>query len=609
MFRLLIFLLKCMVGLFAAVGFLGAALIVALSVFVNKGELPIWSDGLDEVPQESVLLLDLADGIIELPPGNPLAKASLGNSVVLRDAVAALEVAAKDPRVKGLIARLGRGEPGLARVQELRNAVGRFRASGKPALAFAESFGEGGNGTLHYYLASGFEAVWLQPSGDLDLTGTAIQSPFLREVLDDIGVLPRLDQREDFKGAMNTFTDRSLPEPQRRNLQKLVDSWLGQIAGGIAEARGLDPEAVQVMVNRAPYRATEAKELGLVDRLGYWDQISFEALQAAGTNAEFVSFADYADLALEEDETAPVVALIHGLGPVVLDGSRNDPVFDDLAMGSDTVAQAFADAIDDEEVKAIVFRVDSPGGSYVASDTIWREVSRAHDLGLPVIVTMGDVAASGGYFVSAAAEKIVAQPGTVTGSIGVVTGKFVLNELWDDIGVSWDGVRAGRNAEIWSPNQDFTPGQWIVVQKSLDAIYDDFLSKVADGRDLSREEARAAAQGQVWSGQDAKELGLVDELGGYSEAFALARTTAGLDEDQALRIRVLPEESDPVRAFFEESFGVSKPNDDGLLASFARGLARLARAVAPVLDAYDKVTGDPRSQRLSAPELVDAGSR
>ena len=609
MFRLLIFLLKCVVGLFAAVGFLGAALVLAMAIFVSKGELPIWEGGLDELPAESVLLLDLADGVIETPPGNPLARASLGDSVVLRDAVAALETAAKDPRVKGLVARLGRGDPGLARIQELRDAVRRFQEFGKPALAFAESFGESGNGTLHYYLASGFQAVWLQPSGDLDLTGISLQSPFLREALDDIGVLPRLDQREDFKGAMNTFTDRSLPEPQRQNLQKLVDSWLDQIAGGIAEARSLDAEAVQVMINRAPYRAAEAQELGLVDRLGYWDQVSEEALAGAGEEADFVTLSDYARLALREDSDAPIVALIHGLGPVVLDGSRNDPVFDDLAMGSDTVAQAFAEAIDDKAVKAIVFRVDSPGGSYVASDTIWREVTRARELGLPVIVTMGDVAASGGYFVSAAAEKIVAQPGTLTGSIGVVSGKFVLSELWDDLGVSWDGVRAGRNAQIWSLNQDFTPAQWILLQKNLDAIYGDFIDKVAEGRGISREAALSAAQGQVWTGQDAKDLGLVDTLGGYSEAFALARQAAGLRENEALQIRVLPEESDPVRAFFEDTFGVSKPSETGLLASFARGLARLTRAVAPLLDAYDKVTADPRSQRLAAPELVGTSQR
>ena len=243
MFRLLIFLLKCVVGLFAAVGFLGAALILAMGIFVSKGELPIWEGGIDELPAESVLLLDLADGVIETPPGNPLARASLGDSVVLRDAVAALETAAKDPRVKGLVARLGRGDPGLARIQELRDAVRRFQEFGKPALAFAESFGESGNGTLHYYMASAFDRIWVQPSGDVGLIGFSAESPFLRGALEEIGVEPRFGQRGAYKGAAAFLTDRALPAPQRENLQRLLDSALDQVAQGIASERGLDRPA------------------------------------------------------------------------------------------------------------------------------------------------------------------------------------------------------------------------------------------------------------------------------------------------------------------------------------------------------------------------------
>ena len=332
-------------------------------------------------------------------------------------------------------------------------------------------------------------------------------------------------------------------------------------------------------------------------------------LEAAGEGAELVALADYSRLSQEELEGGPTVALIQGLGPVVLDGSRNDPLFDDLAMGSDTVTKAFAQAIDDKDIQAIVFRVDSPGGSYVASDAIWREVERAKAIGLPVIVTMGDVAASGGYFVSAAAQKIVAQPGTLTGSIGVVSGKFVLNELWDDLGITWDGVQAGRNAEIWSLNQDFTPAQWALLQKNLDAIYDDFVGKVAQGRNISPESARVAAKGQVWTGQDAKELGLIDALGGYSEAFALARDAAGIAPEQPLTIRVLPDDKDPVEAFIEDTLGVSATGGSELLASLVRGLARLTRAVSPLLETYEQVTADPRSHRLMAPDLVSSQSR
>ena len=605
--RLIIFLLKCLVGLCAAIGFFAIAAAIALGVFVARSDLADWESEPEAVPESAVLTLDLAAGVIEVTPDNPLARASLGEILVLRESVETLAAAAHDPRIKGLIARVGRGEPGLAQVQELRDAIRAFRDEGKFAVAFAETFGEGGNGTLHYYLASSFDEIWLQPSGDLDVTGVGLESPFLREALDDIGVLPRLDQREEYKGAMNTFTDSAMSPPVRENLQRLVDSWLGQIAAGIAEGRGLEAPAVRALIDRAPFKAEEAVAQGLIDKLGYWDQVNEATLDRSGAGADFIGLNDYARLAEEEaedSEDAPVVALIHGLGPVVLDGSRDDPVFDELAMGSDTVADAISDALDDEEVKAILFRVDSPGGSYVASDTIWREVVRAREQGVPLIVSMGEVAASGGYFVSAAAHKIVAQPGTITGSIGVVSGKFVLSELWDDLGISWDGVRAGRNAGIWSLNRDFTPAQWVKLQKALDAVYDDFTKKVAEGRGLSPEQTLAAAKGQVWTGADALELGLVDSLGGYGEALALARDAAGLEADEPIRLRPFPDPRTPFEAFLESSLGIEESLQGGALAAFARGLARLYQAVGPLLRTYDEVTADPRSRTLSAPDVV-----
>lgn len=602
--RLILFFLKCLVALCASIGFLMIAAAIALVVFLSRSDLTAWFLEDEEVPEAAVLSLDLADGILEARPGNPLARASLGDTLVLREGIEALEAAARDPRIKGLVVRLGRGEPGMAQVQELRDAVRAFAGADKFTVAFAETFGERGDGTLHYYLASAFERVWVQPSGDLDLVGMSLQSPFLREALDDIGVLPRLDHREEYKGASNTFTDRSMPPPLRENLQRLADSWLGQIVEGVAEARGLQPAALRGLIDGAPYKAPRAKELGLVDELGYWDQVSSASLERAGAEAGFIALNDYARLSLEAAEDAPVVALIHGLGPVVLDGSRDDPVFDELAMGSDTVAEAISDALEDEEVQAILFRVNSPGGSYVASDAIWREVVRAREQGVPLIVSMGDVAASGGYFVAAAAHKIVAQPGTVTGSIGVVSGKFVLEELWDDIGIQWDAVRAGRNADIWSLNRDFTPQQWLLLQRSLDAIYEDFTEKVAEGRGLSRERTLAAAKGQVWSGQDALQRGLVDSLGGYSQALALAREAAGIDSDQPLRLRPFPDQLSPFEAFLEGSFGVEASLEDSALGGFARALARVYQAVSPLLRVYDEVTADPRSRQLSAPDAV-----
>lgn len=597
--RVILFLLKCVVGLFASVGFLILAAGLWVGVAVTQFDSFGWDQRRTEVPATTVLQLDLASGLIATRPENPLSRASLGDVVVLHEAVEVLETAARDPKVEGLVAHLGRGSLGMADAQELRDAIRDFRNAGKFAIAFSESFGEGGDGTLHYYLASAFESIWLQPSGSVDVTGFALQSPFLREIMDEYGIVPQFDQREAYKGAMAMFAESELPEPQRQNLQRLADSWAKQVASGIAQERGLQPGVTRALIDRAPFLADDALKRGLVDELGYWDQVDAEVLRRAGEDLEYLGLADYASLKEEDTQDAPVIARIHGLGPVLLAQSENDPAFGQTVMGSDTVAQAIADAIDDETVEAIVFRVDSPGGSYVASDTIWREVQRARDEGKPVIVTMGNVAASGGYFVAAPATKIVAQPGTVTGSIGVVSGKFVLARLWDDLGVNWDGVQAGDNATIWSSTKPFSPAEWNKLQSFLDAVYADFTTKVADGRGLTKEQTRAAAQGQVWTGVDAQERGLVDALGGYTQALVLAREAAEIAPDAQIQIKDFPEVRDPFEALVEDTLGetIETPG----VRAMARMLARFAQAAAPLLRTVEDVTADPRSHTLRAP--------
>ncbi len=600
MTRIIMFLLKCLLGLFATVGFLLIAGIVATAVFLPRFE------GLKptatEVPEETVLLLDLSGGVIEQRPINPLARASLGRALVLREAVEALEAAGRDDRVKALVIRAGWGAPGLAQMQELRDAVTDFRAQGKPVTAFAETFGEAGNGTLHYFLASAAGEVWVQPSGDLGITGFALQQPFLKPLLEEIGARAQVAQREEYKGAMNFLTEDFLPEPQRQNLQRYLDSALGQIVTAVAEARNLEAGALRDLIDRAPYRGAEAQRLGLVDRLGYWDEVEAEVLEAAGPGAEWLSLQAYRRAATESGSDRPVVALVYGEGPIVLAGGENDPVFGRVTLGAVDIAEALSDAIDDAEVTAILFRVDSPGGSYVGSDTIWREVQRARDLGKPVIVSMGNVAASGGYFVSAPAATIVAQPGTLTGSIGVVSGKVSLRELWANLGVNWDGVQAGRRAAMWSSSAPFSREEWDWLQQTLDTTYADFTGKVAAGRGLSQEEVLAVAKGQIWSGADAKEAGLVDALGGYRTALSLAKEAAGIDAGTAVRLRPFPEPRDPFSALLEDALGgeIESPATLSMIRSFAR----LAQALAPLVETAEMLSGDPRRHSLRAPATV-----
>jgi protease IV len=518
--------------LFAVLG--GTMVALALTVFIAWRLLPAKS-----VPAKTLLTFDLGDGIVEREPGDIFDRLAQGDAVPLRTITVALEAAGRDDRVKGLLLRLGTGEVGLGQVQELREAIRAFHARSKSIWCFAEDFGEGGNGTLRYDLAAGCDEIWMQPSGEVGLTGFTLETPFVKETLDKLGIRAEMDHREDYKGAVNTLTSAAMPAPQRENMQRLVDSWLAQVTADIGEGRKMAASDVQGLVDRGPFLANEAMALKLIDKLGYRDQADAAAKKQAGTT-ETMSLADYAEALPEPPSNAPRIALIYGLGDIELGDDEGSGLLGRVAMRSSPMRKALSDAINDADIKAIVLRIDSPGGSYVASDTIWREVQRAREKNKPLFVSMGNVAASGGYMIAAPARGIVADPGTLTGSIGVFGGKIVTRGLWDMAGVHWDGVKAGANADIGSPNTPFSPAGWKYLEASLDAVYADFLTRVAEGRKLSADVTRSAAKGQIWTGADARERGLVDELGGLATAIRLARNAAGVPADAVVRIQQFP---------------------------------------------------------------------
>ncbi|MBN6053490.1 signal peptide peptidase SppA [Nonomuraea sp. RK-328] len=485
-----------------------------------------------------VLELDLTEGLTEGPPTDPLSAVLSMRKPRLSDVLAGLKRGRDDSRVKALVVKIGGNPLGLAVVQELRQAVTRFRASGKLTVAFSETYGEFGNGTVPYYLASAFERVYLQPSGDVGLTGVALEQRFVKGALDKLGVGYELGQRHEYKTAANTFTQDHMTEPHRESMERIVDSVVDQVVAGIAEGRRLDPAKVRELIDRGPFIGSEAVEAGLVDGLAYRDEVYDEVKKAAGSEAHLQYVSRYARAAAVRklpNPTADGVALVQGHGQIRMGRSGRSPLGGGGAMGSDTVSAALRAARRDDHVKAVVFRVDSPGGSYVASDTVWREVVLTRKV-KPVIVSMGDLAASGGYFVSMAADVIVAQPGTLTGSIGVFGGKPVLSELLERIGVNSELVAGGANAGMFSTTRAFSPEQWERVNAWLDRIYDDFVGKVAQSRDLTRERAHELARGRVWTGADAQERGLVDELGGLEDALAVARKRAGLADDAPVRV-------------------------------------------------------------------------
>jgi protease-4 len=489
-----------------------------------------------------LLELDLNRPLIETEPEDPVGKLRSRGRPRLKAVLRALHEAGDDPQVVGLIARLGDATMPLAIAQELRSAVAVFAASGKPTVAWAETFGETANGLAPYLLATGFPEIWLQPSGDLGLIGVAAEVTFLRGALDKAGVEPQLEQRYEYKNAADRVMRSGFTDAHRASADRLAASTWEAVVQAVASARRIAPDALQELVDTGPLSAAEALEAGLVDSLGYRDEVYAAVRRRVGDEPE-LRFADHwsprrsVPQRLKTTVTgrhAPVVALVEGHGAIVTGRSRRTP-FQGQLMGSDTIAAALRAAREDERVAAVVFRVDSPGGSYVASDTIWREVGLTTAAGKPVVVSMGTMAGSGGYFVACSADVIVAQPSTLTGSIGVFGGKAVISQLTERFGVATDAVSRGRHSRMFSTRVGFTDDERTRMDSWLDTVYADFVGKVAAGRGMDPDTVHELARGRVWTGADAAGLGLVDILGGLRDAARIARERAGLAADAPVR--------------------------------------------------------------------------
>jgi protease-4 len=491
-----------------------------------------------------ILELDLTDGLAEGPPADPLSALLTMRRLRLSDILEGLRRASRDDRVRVLVVKVGGGRIGLARIQELRGAIFGFRQAGKVAVAWAETFGEFTQGNLPYYLASAFDKIWLQPTGTLGLTGVAIEQLFLHDALAKAGVDFQSAKRHEYKSAADQLTESGFTAPAREAAARLVESVAEQVADGIAQCRGKSAAEARALLDRGPFLARQALEEGLVDELGYRDEVYDAVRKAAGPDATLLYLQRYqrahALASVQRRLQAgprgeKYVAMIYAQG-TIRSGRSGRGLVGGGGMGSDTIAAALRAAAADERARAIVLRVNSPGGSATASDVIWREVVRVRAAGKPVIISMGDVAASGGYFISAPADVIVAQPGTITGSIGVIMGKPVLRELFSRAGINSEAVAAGSGATMFSLARPFTDEDWDRINVWLDAIYSDFVSKVADGRRLSQERVDELARGRVWSGADAVANGLADEAGGLREAIAIARRRAGLPTDAPVRV-------------------------------------------------------------------------
>lgn len=518
-----------------ALGVWWAVLILAMAIILALGGGALVKRRL---PKGAVIEVDLDRGVVETKGSDPISRALTRGAVTLRDVVDALDRGANDPRVTGLVARIGNGGIGIGHAQELRDAVHRFRRAGKRTVAFAEAFGESGTATIDYYLAASFETICLQPMGQVSVQGLVARGRFLRGVFDNLGLVPDFDHRKEYKAAKYLLTETQFTEPHREALEAVAGEHFSQIVAGISADRGLDADQVETLIDSAPLTADEALAAGLVDRVEYRDQ----AYRAAGERSKFIFHDRYLKKVGRPHRKGQRIAVIYGIGSINRGSSRFDPLTGGSSLGADQVARAFRDAIDDDKVKAIVFRVDSPGGSAVASEVVRHEVSRARKEGKPVVVSMGNVAGSGGYWVSVDADKIVAQPGTITGSIGVVSGKVANREAWARLGVTFDQIPFGQNSTFGVPQDVFSASERDRHTVLLDDIYDRFVERVASGRDLTPEHVEQIARGRIWTGSQGLANGLIDELGGLDRAIGLAKEEAGIAPGTEIRVSVLPEE-------------------------------------------------------------------
>lgn len=532
---------RFIVGLLATVGALTLLGIGATAFFLSQGPLATRS-----LPDSMVLTLDLR----KLPPetvSSGVLKGWWSESRDVIDTVRTLWRAADDPHVLGLYVEIGDEDAGLARVQELRQAIQRFRSKGKFAIGFAESLGSDGDHFADYYLASALDRLWLQPSGGFGVAGLAVETPFLKGGLDKLGVRVEGGKRYEYKSAPDTFTQADMTGPARENLQQLIDGLYGQFIDDVSRDRRIAPAKLRQLIDAAPFDSERALAEGLVDKIGYRADAMDDVWQRAGSTRDLVSLADYADERPRATGPRDVVALVRVSGTIVSGTNGNGPLGDDLQAASDDIVDALDAAAQSDDVKAIVLRIDSPGGTYPAADAIADGIGRARAAGKPVIVSMGDVAASGGYLAAVRADAIVAEPTTITGSIGVFGMWPVATDLLTSLGIRVDRLRAGANAGMYSSFHAPTAAQQAAIGRELDAVYSDFTRQVGEARKLDASHLDAAARGRVFTGIEARRVGLVDELGGLDVTLKIAKAKAGIDESKPVELRPFPGESSPLQ--------------------------------------------------------------
>lgn len=491
------------------------------------------------VPAHATLVLNPSGELPEVLPELALGNA---DALTVRGYVELIRKAKGDARIKGILLKPGGlSSPFWAKVQELRDALVDFKRSGKYVYAWLEYGGD-----REYYLASVADKVYLLPSASLDLTGVASYEVFLRGTFDWIGTYPDFLHVGDYKTAINTYLEKTFTPAHREMSASLNRSQYQQLVRGIADARHKKEADVAALIDEGPFQPVDALRTGLIDEVAYEDEL--DDLNTDLDERSFVDAEDYAKVSWSATGTTrgAKVAVINAAGVIASGSSGFDPV-NGPVIGSDSIVEYIREARADASIKAIVLRVDSPGGSSTASDVIWRELSISRENRRPVIVSMSDLAASGGYYIALGGDAIVAQPGTLTGSIGVYTGKFVISGTLSKLGANMEATSSGKNAEIYSPDRRFTKDERAKIEESMQNVYDQFIERTAAARHMAPEKVDEIAQGRVWTGEQAKQIGLVDELGGLYTAIDMAKQRARIPADEEVELVSYP----PRRSFYE----------------------------------------------------------
>lgn len=563
------------IAVLVGVGVLGILTVVA---FLALGSL-LSMEKRVEFDEPGVLVLDLDAAVVERAPTDLFAAEMLGRHVELLDVALALDRAAEDDRIESVLVKLRWPGYGWAKAEEIRSRLERFGESGKPVHAWASVTNE-----LGYYVASAADSIWLLPGADVEMNGFVSRAPFVSRMLEKIGVDPQVVAIGAYKSAGDMLRRTDMSDPDREATRAVLEQIHSNFVEKVVASRGVDRERLESAMSDGVYRARDLEALGLVDGERHEGDLVRSMVRVDGSEripveeiaAHQIDLRDYAeDLPDRKGRVGGTIALVYATGTITGGESGFDPLFGQT-MGSDGMTRMLRQVAADEEVSAAVLRIDSPGGDAFASEEIWAAVEELGER-IPVVVSMSDVAASGGYYIATAADSIVAEPTTITGSIGVVAVLFNLREMWNKLGIDWDAVQTGPAADFPPTNRPMSEEEAATFERLVESIYRLFVGRVAQGRDMSEPAVDEVAQGRVWTGAAAAERNLVDRLGGLDVALDVAKRAAGIDPETHVRLHVYPRQPtvfEQLRQAFRVQGMPASATESSMEAVAARTVAR-----------------------------------